>query len=67
MTHLTVEDLKTIRLVLKTVKLDKKLNEAIDNLDLELLSHGLKCEAKIKPRRPYQRGNEYEYKFIQVA
>lgn len=67
MTHLTVEDLKTIRVALTKVALSKQLLATIDNVDAALAQHGLKCESKSLPKRPYQRQRDIEYVFTQVA
>lgn len=64
---LTIEDLKVIRIALTRVPLSTPLLTAVKNVDAVLAQHGLKCESKAKPRRPYQRRAEIEYVFESIV
>lgn len=65
--NLSLESIMTIREAMQSVGLNRKVLNAINELDEVLASHGLKVESKALPKRKWQRQAEREIVWVNIS
>jgi hypothetical protein len=65
--NLSLESIMTIREEMQSVELNRKVLNAINELDGVLASHGLKAEFKALPKRKWQRQAEREIVWVNIS